>query len=80
MSELKFAVLDAARHGDINATQRILDHFEGYIASRCLRAYADEAGTERAFVDEELRQRATTALLESIYRFQYREPPDDFIE
>lgn len=78
MNEIPFMIIDAAKQGSIEAAHYILLHYEGYISSRCLQSYTNETGKTVSCVNGELYDRAVTALLEGIFKFQYREPPDSF--
>ena len=78
MKYLPFPVIEAAKQNDIEAAERIMKHFEGYIASQCLCHYEDKNGNIHTYVDEDLRYFAETALCAAIFTFQFREPPDDF--
>ena len=78
MKEIPFTIIDAAKQGNAEAAHQILLHYEGYISSRCLQSYTDEAGNTVSLVNGELYDKAVTALLEGIFKFQYREPPEDF--
>ncbi len=78
MKEIPFAVIHAAKMGDIEAAQIILKHFEGYIASKCLCRYQDENNVTRSFANDDLRYRAETALLDALFKFKFLDPPDSF--
>ena len=75
MKLLPLSVILAAKQNDAEAAQIILQHFEGYIASRCMDTYADENQT---YVDEDLRYLAENAVYAAIFKFQFREPPEGF--
>ena len=78
MKLIPFTIIKAAKEDDIEAAEKIKNHFSGYILSRCTRHYRDSQGIERTYVDEDLRYLAETALYEAIFTFQVREPPEDF--
>ena len=75
MKLLPLSVIRAAKQNDAEAAQIILQHFEGYIASRCMETYAVENQT---YVDEDLRYLAENAVYAAIFKFQFREPPEGF--
>lgn len=79
MKVVPFSVIKAAKENDIEAAEKIMKHFEGYIASRSLRRYEDADGKAHTYVDDDLRYFAETALCAAIFKFQFREPPDDFV-
>ena len=79
MKRVPFTVICAAKQYDPEAVKFVLNHFEGYIAKRCLSACADEEGRIRSLVDEDLRYEAVNALFAAIEGFRFREPPDDFM-
>lgn len=78
MKYIPFAVIKAAKENDIEAAEKIKNHFYGYILSRCMRQYRDTQGFMRTYIDEDLRYLAETALYEAIFTFQFKEPPEDF--
>ena len=78
MRRVPFSIIEAAKNCDAEAVDFIRQHFEGYIASRCLCSYTDENGTTRSLVDIDLRYQAETAMLSAIFSFRFREPSDDF--
>ncbi len=78
MKYLPTSVIKAAKQNDPEAADIILRHFEGYIASRCLETYEDESGKRRHYVDEDLRYLAENAVFAAIFKFQFRDPPEDY--
>lgn len=78
MKRIPFPVIEAAKRYDVEAIDFIRRHFEGYIASCCMNSYTDQYGNAKAFVDDDLRCQAETALLSAIFSFRFKEPPDDF--
>lgn len=78
MKRVPFPVIQAAKNFDTEAVEFVFRHFEGFIASQCLSDCTDEFGT-RPVVDDDLYYQAQIALFRAIDRFQFREPPDDFI-
>lgn len=75
MKLLPLSVIRAAKQNDAEAAQIILQHFEGYIASRCMETYTD---VNQTYVDEDLRYLAENAVYAAIFKFQFREPPEGF--
>lgn len=78
MNKIPFQIINSAKNGDIESAQFILNHFEGYIASKCLCHYQDEQNVTRSFVDEDLRCQGERALLDAIFKYRFQEPPDSF--
>ena len=78
MKYLPTSVIRAAKKNDPEAADIILRHFEGYIARRCLETYEDEGGKSKSYVDEDLRYLAENAVFAAIFKFQFRDPPEDF--
>ena len=78
MKNVLFHTIKAAKENDIEAAESIRQHFEGYIASRCLRQYEGTDGQIHTYVDEDLKYLAEIALYAAIFRFQFVDPPDDF--
>ncbi len=79
MKRVPFPIIKSAKGNDLEAVNFILQHFEGYIARRCLNTYADQYGNRKFFVDEDLRYHAESALLSAIFTFRFQDPPEDFI-
>ena len=78
MKFLPTSVIKAAKQNDPEAADIILRHFEGYIANRCLETYEDEYGQIKHRVDEDLRYLAENAVFAAIFKFQFRDPPEDY--
>ena len=79
MKLVPFAVIQEAKKFDTEAVEFVFRHFAGFIASKCQRHYTDEYGKERSYVDDDLRYLAEAAMLSAIFKFRFREPPDDFM-
>lgn len=79
MKMVPFSIIVAAKQSDMEAVDFIRRHFEGYIASRCLKYYSDQYGNMKSFVDDELLYHAENAMLSAIFAFQFREPPADYL-
>ena len=58
---------------DIEAVNRIVRHYSGFIASRSMRPMKDEYGNTHMVVDETLRRRMETRLIAKILSFEIRE-------
>lgn len=79
MRRIPFAVIQAAKRFDAEAVQFVLQHFEGFIVSRCLCCYDDKYGNACSYVDDDLYYQAEIALFSAIANFQFQKPPDDFM-
>ena len=66
---LLYLVILAATHGDVDAINVVLKHFEGYIIVLCARRLYDENGQPYLCVDEGLRRRLDTKLIAGILTF-----------
>lgn len=78
MKTVPFDTIQAAKNNDAEAAESIKRHFEGYIASRCMRSYETPDGQRHTYVDEDLRYLAEIALYAALFRFRFTDPPDDF--
>ena len=67
---LPYSVIVAAVSGNVEAINKVLKHYEGYIATFSTRPLYDEAGTPYLCVDEELRRRLETKLITKVLGFQ----------
>ena len=63
---LSDAVIDAACAGDVDAIDRILRHYDGYINKLCVRKYIDGSGDVHYDVDEYMKRRLQIKLIHSI--------------
>lgn len=63
-------VIERALEGDIQAINKILKHYEGYIAKLSVRKMYDEYGCVHYCVDETLRRRLETKLIKTIIGFK----------
>lgn len=79
MRNVPLATIKAAQACDPDAVNSILKHFERFIFSRCLLRYWDMDGEHRSYVDEDLRYYAEIGLYAAIFKFQCREPPENFV-
>ncbi|HIT32381.1 MAG TPA: helix-turn-helix domain-containing protein [Candidatus Enterenecus stercoripullorum] len=63
---LSDAVIDAAYAGDVDAMDRILRHYDGYINKLCVRKHIDGSGNVHYDVDEYMKRRLQIKLIHSI--------------
>lgn len=68
-SLLPFPVILAATHGDVDAINAVLKHYEGYIYALSTKRLYDENGCPYLCVDEGLRRRLETKLITKILTF-----------
>lgn len=69
---ISFSTLMAAKQGDVEATQQIVEHFRGYITKRSLRTAVRPDGSTYQYVDTDVRHKMEMELIEAIYRFEIR--------
>ena len=67
---LPFPVIIDAISGDIEAMNKVLKHYEGYILTLSTRRLYDEYGNPHLFVDDELRREIETRLITRILTFK----------
>ena len=67
---LSVEVIKAASEGDVVAINKILKHYEGYIAKLATRKMYDEYGNVHYCVDKTLRDRLEAKLLKTILEFK----------
>lgn len=79
MKRVPFSIIQAAKEFDAGAVEYIFWHFEGFIVNQCLCGCVGKYGNTHFYVDDDLYYQAQIALFRAINRFQFREPPDDFI-
>lgn len=79
MKQVPFSIIKTAKTFDPEAVTFILRHFEGYIASRCLITYTDDQQKRHPIVDDDLYYQAQNALFAAISKFEFREPPENFM-
>ena len=65
-----FQTIKRASEGDDQAINEILKHYEGYIANLAIRKMYDEYGAVHFCVDETLRRRLETKLINTIFKFK----------
>jgi hypothetical protein len=68
--KVPFPVIIAASDGDEEAIQEILDFYDGYISKLSLRPLYDEYGNVYMVVDNELKGKIQTALINMILNFE----------
>ncbi|GHU79791.1 transcriptional regulator [Clostridia bacterium] len=66
---LPYPVIEAAASGDVDAINKVLKHYEGYIIALSTRRFYDEDGTPRLCVDNEMRRTLETKLIVKILQF-----------
>ena len=67
---IPLCVIERALEGDIQAINKVLKHYEGYIAKLSIRKMYDEYGSVHYYVDETLRRRLETKLIKTILEFK----------
>lgn len=67
---LPYPVIVSASHGDVLAMDMVLKHYEPYIARLSMRTSYDEYGNPHTCVDEEMRSRLESKLIEKILDFK----------
>lgn len=67
---LSFATIKAANEGDAAAVNEVMHHYEKYILKLSTRKMRDEFGNVSYCVDEVLKSRLETKLLETIFEFK----------
>lgn len=67
---LPMEVIRSASSGDVEAIQKVLKHYEGYIAKLATRKLYDEYGNSYYCVDEMLRRRLETKLITKVLDFK----------
>ncbi len=67
---LPYQVIVLASQGDILAMDIVLKHYEPYIARLCLITEIDDYGFPHTVVDEDMRQRLESKLIEKVLEFK----------
>lgn len=65
-----FSLIVKASDGDIEAINRIVNHYKGYISKRSLRHMTDDTEKTNWVVDEILQGRMKTKLITKILAFE----------
>ena len=63
---LPLSVIEAARAGDVEAVERVLRYYDGYINKLCTRTLYDDYGQPLVCVDEFMKRRLEIKLIHSI--------------
>jgi len=66
---LPFTVIEAAANGDVDAINKVLKYYEGYIIALSTRRLFDEDGNPHYYVDGERRRTLETNLIVRIMQF-----------
>ena len=66
---LPFCVIEAAASGDVDAINKVLKHYKGYIIVLSTRRLFDEDGKPYMVVDNEIRRTLETKLITKILQF-----------
>ena len=66
---LPFRVIEAAASGDVDAINKVLKHYDGYIKALSTKRLFDESGRPYFFIDEETRRTLETKLIVRIMQF-----------
>lgn len=76
---IPYHVIVAAKQGDSEAMDQILQHYAPYIARCSQRTLYDEYGNQYQVVDEEIKNRIQAKLMfQIIYDFDpFRQPPGE---
>ena len=71
---LPFPVILAATKGDPDAMKIVLQHYQSYIAHLSMKKIRDENGNTSWGIDEDLRERLQTKLMQAVLNFKiYRD-------
>ena len=63
---LPLVVIEAARTGDVEAVERVLRYYEGYINKLCTQTLYDDYGQPHVCVDEYMKHRLQNKLIYAI--------------
>ena len=69
---LSFAVIERAAGGDVDAINKVLKHYEGYIIALSVKRLRDGDGRTYTVVDEEMRRTLETKLIVKLLRFDLK--------
>ena len=67
---IPYDVIKAATQGDIEAIERILDHYEGYINSVSRGLYIKPNGECQYVIDRQLHDEIVVKIIEAILNFE----------
>lgn len=77
-NRIGYQTILAAKAGDSEALNSILQHYAAYIAAHAKRPFFDEYGNRYELVDEEIRQRIEAKLIyQIINKFDPCQRPDE---
>jgi hypothetical protein len=68
---LPFHVIEAAARGDVEAINKVLKHYEGYIIALSTKKLYDEDGNPHVAVDNDMRRTLETKLIIKIMEFDF---------
>lgn len=79
---IAYQTIVEAKHGDPDAIQEILRHYERYILHYCRRTVYDENNIPHTVIDEEYRKHIESAYLEAVLLHYdiHRLPPGETLE
>ena len=66
---LPFRVIEAAAGGDVDAINKVLKHFEGYIVALSTRELYDGDGKPYRVIDNDIRRTLETKLIIKVLQF-----------
>ena len=66
---LPFHIIETAASGDVEAINKVLKHYEGYIIVLSTRRLYDEDGRAYYIIDNEIRRTLETKLITKILQF-----------
>jgi len=66
---LPFRTIKAASGGDVDAINKVLKHYEGYIVALSARKLFDEQGNVHLVADNEMRRTLETRLITKLLKF-----------
>ena len=78
MKRVPFATINTAKESDADAIKWIVRYFRRYMILRCLTHHIGADGHDHVIIDADLWDQAVSNLLSAIFRFHFKEPPDNF--
>ena len=66
---LPFHIIEAAADGDVEAINKVLKHYEGYIIALSTKQLYDDYGNTHFYVDPVIRRTLETTLITKILQF-----------
>ena len=79
MKGIPFQTIQAAKNGDPDAMNFIMQYFLRYIEHQSTECYSDRFENARYVVDSDLCYAAEIALENAVMKFKFQDPPEDFI-